>query len=173
VSLSAAPARFHNRCTEEMTVQRIDQTQQLNTRNPAGPEDEAAIAALKRLPGQVFHGWGPQLMVAALALASALAPRPATANVVAVSACEDHGARLIDSPAISTPEEAPAGGEAVLRVGLSAAGQILNVTIAQSAGDALLDFEAMRVARESRYAAAFVDCKPAADDVLYRVSFSN
>jgi TonB family protein len=165
--------RFHNRCTEEMTVRRIDQTQQLNTRNPAGPEDEAAAEGLKRLPNTVFQGWGPQLMVAALAVASALAPRPATANVVAVASCEDHGARLISSPAVSTPDEAPAAGEAILRVDLSAAGQIRKLTIAQSTGNALLDLEAMRVARESRYAAAFVDCKPAADDVLYRVSFSN
>jgi TonB family protein len=156
-----------------MTVRRIDETQQLNTRNPAGPEDEAAAADLKRLPNTVFQGWGPQLMVAALAVASVLAPRPATANVVAVSSCENHGARLISSPAVSTPDEAPAGGEAIVRVGLSAAAQILNITIAQSTGDARLDIEAIRVARESRYAAAFIDCKPAADDVLYRVSFPN
>jgi TonB family protein len=126
-----------------------------------------------RFRSTLFQGWGPQLMAAALAAASGLAPRPATANVVAVSSCEDHGARLISSPAVSTPDEAPGGGEATLRVRLSAEGQILNVTIAQSTGDPLLDIEALRVARESRYAAAFVGCKPAADDVLYRVSFSN
>jgi TonB family protein len=113
-------------------------------------------------------------MAAGLAtIAPVLSTRPAAANVVAVSSCEDHEARLISRPTVSTPDEAPAGGEAILRVDLSAAGQIRNLTIAQSTGDARLDLEAMRVARESRYAAAFVDCKPAADDVLYRVTFSN
>jgi TonB family protein len=126
-----------------------------------------------RLPGTLLQGWGPKVMAAALATTvPALSTRPVAANVVAVSSCEDHGAQLVSSPAVTTPEEAPAGGEAIVRVDLSAAGQIRNLTIAQSTGNALLDFEAMRVARESRYAAAFVDCKPAADDVLYRVSFS-
>jgi TonB family protein len=127
-----------------------------------------------RFRSTLLQGWAPKLMAAGLAtIAPILSARPTAANVVAVSSCEDHGARLISSPAVSTPDEAPAGGEAILRVDLSAAGQIRNLTIAQSTGDARLDLEAMRVARESRYAAAFVDCKPAADDVLYRVTFSN
>jgi TonB family protein len=155
-------------------MRRIDETQHLNHRNPERPTDDAGVALPKRLPGNIFQGWGPKLMAAALAtLAPALTTRPATANVVAVSACENHGARLISSPAVSTPEDAAMGGEAVLRIDLSAAGRIQNVTLAQSTGDALLDFAAMRVARESRYAAAFVDCKPAADSVLYRVTFAH
>jgi TonB family protein len=155
-------------------MRRIDETQHLKSRNPGRPEDEGGVAMPKRLPGTIFQGWGPKLMAAALAMiAPALTTRSATANVVAVSACENHSARLISSPAISTPEDAAIGGEAILRVDLSATGQIQNLAVAQSTGDALLDFEAMRVARESRYAAAFVDCKPAAESVLYRVTFAH
>lgn len=151
---------------------RTDDTRHLSVRNPRRPQDDVDPAIPTRPQAAVFHGWGPTLIAAALAIAgAALTTRPATANVVAVASCENHGARLMSSPALSTPEDAAAGGEAVLRVELSASGRIRELAIAQSTGSALLDFEALRVARESRYTAAFVDCKPADDVVFYHVTF--
>ena len=154
-------------------MRHFDDPRRLSVRNPRRPQDQSDPNAA-RLLAPVFSGWGPKLIGAALAIvAAALAMRPAEANVVAVASCENHDARLVSSPAVSVPEDAAAGGEAILRVDLSASGQIRGLAVAQSTGSALLDFAAMRVARESRYAAAFVDCKPAADQVLYRVTFPN
>lgn len=151
----------------------FDDTRRLSVRNPRRPHDESDPNGA-RLLAPVFQGWGPKLIGVALAIvAAALAMRPASANVVAVASCENHDARLVSSPALSVPEGAAAGGEAILRVDLSASGQIRDLAVAQSAGSALLDFAAMREARESHYAAAFVDCKPVAAHVLYHVTFPN
>jgi len=146
-----------------------DNNEHLKIRNPGRP-DEAGVALPKRLPGGLFPGWGPKLMGAALAIgALALSNQPAKA----ASACENHAAMLVGFPAFGIPEGAVGGKEAVLRVDLSANGRVQNLALAQSSGDALLDLEAMRIVHQSRYAAAVIDCKPAADSFLYRVTFNN
>jgi TonB family protein len=147
----------------------------LKVRNPGRPDDEAGIASPKRISGNLFQGWGPKLMAAALA-ASALAfsdSQVKAANLVALgTACQNHAARLISNPAYVTPDGS-GSGEAIVRVTLSATGRIENASLVQSAGDPLLDFTAMHVIRESRYAAAIAACKPAADSFLYDVDFDN
>jgi TonB family protein len=151
-----------------------DTTERIRSRNPERLDDESGVALPKRLPGTLFQGWGPKLMVAALAIGTlALSNKPANAaTAVAMTACENHGATLISSPSFDVPDGVAERGDAILRIDLSATGRIENLAVAQSSGDPLLDFEAMRVARESRYNAAIVDCKPAADSVLYRVTFA-
>jgi TonB family protein len=155
-------------------MRQIDNTNHVKIRTPERPIDEAGVALPKRVPGtSLFQGWGPKLMVAAVAIgALAIANRPANAaTVVAQAACENHAATLISSPAFGMPEGVAAGGEAIVRIDLSATGQLQNVAIAQSSGDALLDFTATSIARESRFAPEVADCKPAAGSYLYRVTF--
>jgi TonB family protein len=153
----------------------FDNREHLKPRNPERSDDAGGIALPKRVPGQLFPGWGPKLMLATFAVgALAISNRPAeAATVVAVAACDQHGAALVSSPAFEIPDGASGDHEAVLRVDLSAAGRIQDLAVAQSTGDPILDFEAIRVVRESRYAAASVGCRPAADSFLYRVTFDN
>ena len=155
-------------------MRQFDDTDQLKVRNPARPDNEAGIATPRRISGNLFQGWGPKLMAAALA-ASAIAfsdTQAKAATLVAVGmACQNHGARLISNPAYVTPDGA-GNGEAVFRVNLSATGQIEGLALQRSAGDPLLDFTAMHVIRESRYTAAIVGCKPSADTFLYSVNFN-
>jgi TonB family protein len=155
-------------------MRQLDNNQYLRMRTPERTEDGERIAAPKRIASPLFQGWGPKLMAAALAFgALGLSNRPAmAANIVAYAACQDHGATLLHSPIVEVPDGDSASGEAILRVDLSATGQISAISIAQSSGDPLLDFEAMRAARQSRYSAASAGCKPAADQFLYSVSFN-
>jgi TonB family protein len=147
----------------------------LKTRNPERSDDVAGIALPQRVSGKLFPGWGPKLMLAAFAVgALAVSNRPASAaTAVAQAACGDHGAVLVSSPVFGAPDGMSGNHETVLRIDLTASGRIANLAVAQSSGDPILDFEAIRVARESRYAAAVDGCKPAADSFLYRVTFPN
>jgi TonB family protein len=160
---------------EDKTMREIDNNEHLKIRNPERPDQETGIALPRRLPQTVFQGWGPKLMAATLAAGTlVLSNSPAKASTtVAQTSCEDHGAVVLSSPEFSAPEGIVAEGETVLRINLTAQGQIQDLAVVQSSGNALLDYEAMRVASESRYEAAMVDCKPAADTFLYRVTFAN
>jgi TonB family protein len=157
-------------------MRQYDDSEQLKIRNPARPDAEAGIATPHRVAGNLFQGWGPKLMAAALA-ASALAftdSQVKAATLVAMgTTCQDHAARLVSSPAYVTPDGVNGAGEAVYRVNLSAFGKIESLTLERSAGDPLLDFTAMHVIRESRYDAAIVGCKASAQSFLYSVNFDN
>lgn len=156
-------------------MRQFDNAEPLKVRNPARPDDEAGIATPRRVSGNLFQGWGPKLMAAALA-ASALAfseSQVKAATLVAIgTACQNHGARLISSPAYVTPDSVNGVGEAVVRVNLSATGKIEDLALERSAGDPLLDFTAMHIVRESRYATATAGCKASAESFLYSVNFN-
>lgn len=120
--------------------------------------------------------WGPKVAAAALA-ASTLAfsaGHAEAATVVAMGAgCQNQGAGLISNPSFVTPDSVNGVGDAVYRVTLSGTGQIAKLTLERSAGDPLLDFTAMHVVRESRFAAALADCRPAIDSFLVSVDFDD
>jgi hypothetical protein len=160
---------------EDTQMQVTDNNERLKIRKPDRPDDEAGVVLPKRTRAALFQGWGPKLMAAALTIGTlALSSSPAkAAKVVAQAMCEDRGAALISSPAFDVPDGAAGGRETLLRVDLSAEGTVTKVSLAQTSGDDLLDFEAMRVAITSRYAAAIIGCEPAADSFLYRVIFAN
>ncbi|MGB8965082.1 MAG: TonB family protein [Candidatus Cybelea sp.] len=148
-----------------------------NVRNPGRPDREAGLARPMRTRHPIFEGWGPKLFAVAIALCGILATHTsASADVkaVAITNCAaNHGAVLISHPDLILLDLVPSAyGETTLRVGLGASGHVDNLAIAQSSGDEMLDFAAMRLARASRYEAASVNCEPAADEFLYKVTFS-
>jgi TonB family protein len=157
-------------------MRQIDTEKPKATRNPIPPDAEGGIATPLRNPTGLFHGWGPKLMVCALAIgAIGFANKTAIAapQQVALSACvaPDHGAALLSNPIAELPAGVSARGTTVLRIDLSPLGRIDSLSVAQSSGDPLLDFEAVRVARASHYASASRNCTAVSDSVLYAVIF--
>lgn len=158
-------------------MRHIDPEEAKATRNPILPNSEGGIATPVRNPGGLFHGWGPKLMLCALAVGTiGFANKPAVAATehVALAACAtaDRGASLLSNPTAEIPDGVGARGTTVMRLDLSPLGHINALAIAQSSGDSQLDFEAIRVARQSRYAPAIRHCSAASDQVLYAVTFS-
>jgi TonB family protein len=158
-------------------MRQIDPEEHKAIRNPARPDQESGIATPGRNPTGLFHGWGPKLMLCALAIGAAgFANAPVdAAEHVAILACrtQDHGAALLSNPTPELPAGVNASGTTVMRIDVSPLGHIDALTIAQSAGDPRLDFEAMRVARASHYASATRNCNPVSDRVLYDVIFGD
>jgi TonB family protein len=154
---------------------RTNDEQLKNLRNPERPDQSTGIARPPRASHALFAGWGPKLLTAAITLAAALCssqPASAATKVIAMASCAaDHGAVLLSHPDVILPDFVSGTGETVLRVDLVGSGQISNIAIAQSSGDAALDFAAMHVARGSRYEPASSDCQASGDSVLYRVIF--
>jgi Gram-negative bacterial TonB protein C-terminal len=157
-------------------MRQFDNAENLKVRNPARPDDQAGIAAPKRVPGSLFQGWGPKLMATAFAagaLAISTSHVKAATLVAMAAACQDHSARLTSSPGYVTPDSVNGAGEAVYRVTLSENGRIEALALERSAGDPLLDFTAGRIVRQSRYAAAVAGCKASAETFLYSVRFEH
>lgn len=154
-------------------MRQFDEDNELvRVRIPERP-DEGTLIRPKRVSTALFQGWGPKLLATALAIGTlGFSAHPATAaQVIALASCQNHGAALVSNPIPDAPDGDAATGETVVRVDLSSAGRVQTVAVAQSSGDTLLDFAAMRVARESQYSAASFDCKPAATQFLYSVTF--
>ncbi|HTZ53966.1 MAG TPA: energy transducer TonB [Candidatus Acidoferrum sp.] len=155
----------------------IDHEDLKNVRNPGRPDSEAGLVRPMRTPNPLFKGWGPKLLTIALALCGIVITRtPASADVkvIAITNCAaDHGAELLSNPDAILPDFAYPNGETTLRVKLNASGRVDDVAIAQSSGDAMLDFAAMGVVRGSRYQPATQSCAAAADEFLYKVIFSD
>ena len=154
---------------------RTNDEQLKNLRNPERPDEHTGIARPPRTSHPLFAGWGPKLLTAAIAFATVVGanqPASAATKVIALTSCAaDHGAALLSHPDVILPDFVSGTGETVMRVDLAASGQISKISIAQSSGDAGLDFAAMRVARGSRYQAASSGCQSSGDSVLYRVIF--
>ncbi len=147
-------------------------------RYPGRPDSEAGTVRPMRTPNPLFHGWGPKLFAAALALSGVVATSKAAladTQIALISSCAtaDHGASVLSSPILETPEGVGASGEAIVRVNLSAAGQVKAMAIAQSSGSFDLDFAAMRQVQRSHYAPASIGCNAAEDTALYDVTFNN
>jgi TonB family protein len=155
---------------------RTNDEQLKNLRNPERPDEHTGIARPPRTSHALFAGWGPKLLTAAITVAAALCasqPVSASTKVIASASCAaDHAAVLLSHPDVMLPDGVYGTGETVLRVNLAASGQISNISIAQSSGDAALDIAAMRVARASRYEAATWNCQASGDSFLYRVIFN-
>ena len=152
---------------------RTNDDQLKNLRNPEIPDERTGIARPPRTSHALFAGWGPKLLTAAVTIAAAFcAGQPASAEtkIVASVCAADHGAMLLSHPDVALPDGVYGSGETVLRVDLAASGQISNISIAQSSGDAALDFAAMRVARASRYLAASSNRQAAGDSFLFSLS---
>ena len=155
----------------------IENQEVKQVRNPGRPDSEAGAVRPMRTPSVLFHGWGPKLFVAALAifgLAMSVKPALADTQIAIISGCAapDHGASLLSSPVAEIPDGVGASGEAIMRVDLSDAGRVKNVGISQSSGTFQLDFAAMQIVRESRYSPASIGCTPAGDSVLYDVTYT-
>ncbi len=154
---------------------RTNDDQLKNLRTPEIPDDRTGIARPPRTSHALFAGWGPKLLIAAIAFTTVLSanqPASAATKIVAATLCgADHGAMLLSHPYVILPDGVSGSGETIMRVDLAASGQISNIAIAQSSGDAALDFAAMRVARASRFQAASSGCQAAGDSFLYSVIF--
>jgi TonB family protein len=151
----------------------IENDQLKNVRNPGRPDSEAGIVRPMRVPNELFGGWGPKLMAATLIIgALAFADKPAFATEP-FCGIPDHAAVLLHGPAALTPEGVGASGETLVRVDLRDTGRVSSVSVARSSGNFDLDTAALRIAEQSTYAPASVDCRPTADSVLYGVTFTN
>ena len=75
------------------------------------------------------------------------------------------------SPSIPDELGADVNAEAQVRVTLQPTGAVDGVAIYRSAGNALLDHEALRAARQSTYRAEIRDCSPVRGDYLFTVDF--
>src|SRR5579884_1445335 len=107
-----------------MTMRQIDSEDPKAMRNPERPDREAGIAAPRRNPGGLFPGWGPKLMLCALAMggiACANKPAMAASQHVAVAACmtPDRGALLLSNPTPELPLGVSARGTTVMLIDLS------------------------------------------------------
>jgi TonB family protein len=151
----------------------------IKPRTPEPDDRKNGIIPAPRRGKNLFAGWGPRLLsvtLAACTLGLSVSASPASADTPAQAACSvrQHDAQILSNPVPDMPEVAVleyASGTAVLRVDLSADGQLENASIATSTGNDALDREALRVARESRYAPAVSDCQNIASSYLYTVNF--
>ncbi len=128
------------------------------------------------------HGWSPKVLALALAAGSVSAfsgsARAATggAGPSEARSCPsaDRAASIVRT---ATPEIPPlaklegASGDALVRIDLKPDGTLAGATISQSSGNAVLDREALRVARESEYGPGVESCHALSGSYLYRVSF--
>jgi hypothetical protein len=55
-------------------MRQFDDKEHAKTRNPERPGDAAGLALPARVRGTLFQGWGPKLMLAALAVSALCAP---------------------------------------------------------------------------------------------------
>ena len=157
-------------------MRQIDNEHLSNIRYPGRPDTEAGIVHPTTSSRSFFHGWGPRLVAGAVAIgALAFATGPVKAATEFTPSCSspDHSAMLLSNPDVESPEGVAASGQTILRVNLAATGRVSGVSVMQSSGNFDLDFAAVRVAEQSRYAPASADCSAAADTVLYSVTFTN
>lgn len=136
---------------------------------------DKANAALPKQQKPAALRFAAKVLAAAIpACALWIAPAFAASSAppaVALTSCPNHGASVLFTPPFSDPDENAVGKEAVLSVDLTAAARVQNIAVKRSTGDPQLDFLAMSIVRESRYAAATVNCNPVADQFLYDISF--
>jgi hypothetical protein len=66
-------------------MRQFDYKERAKTRNPEHPGDAAGLALPRRIAGTLFQGWGPKLMLAALAGSALCAPAMAQVSFIGVS----------------------------------------------------------------------------------------
>ncbi len=126
-----------------------------------------------------FHGWGPKLVALALAASAfgSLEGRAYAATDPGASAScplADSPAAIVEHPTPDIPQLAYLDGpkDVVVQIDLSASGALEGASVARSSGQSLLDMEALRVVRTSRFSPAISDCLPVESRYLYTVSFA-
>ena len=128
---------------------------------------------------RLFPGWGPRLFafVAAMGIVYANATHPAGAMQLAQADCgiADRPAAVVDAAQPATPQLDWAPGErtAAVQVDLTPTGAVAGTSIAQSSGVPQFDWEALRVAHQSRYEPAVESCRAIGGSYLYLVTFGN
>lgn len=132
--------------------------------HPTVAERSEIIHERRRAPSY-FAGWGPRLMVVAVAVAAATGAMttatPAMESGPSTCASADREAALVAAPTPEWPDIAsvePMSGAVRLAVDLSETATLTNVVVATSSGYAPLDREAMRVARHATFAPAVTAC---------------
>lgn len=130
------------------------------------------------------HTWTPKLMALALAACSVSAfSSSARASTGVAGPTEARSCPSADRPPsilrTATPEIPPiaklegASGDVLVRVDLKSDGKLEGAAIAQSSGNAVLDREALRVARETEYGSGVESCRALSGSYLYKVSFGS
>jgi protein TonB len=128
------------------------------------------------------HAWSPKLLALALAAGSVSSfSSPASASTGVAGSTDARSCPSADRPASvlrsATPEIPPlaklegASGDVIVRVVVKPDGKLDSATISQSSGNAILDREALRVARETEFAPGVESCHPLSGSYLYKVSF--
>ena len=124
-----------------------------------------------------FPGWGPKLFAVLFAAALACAGAHPSDAQIAQADCPiaDRPASVVEAatPAYPRLDWEPGVRTVGVQVDLTTNGTLAGASIAQSSGIAQFDWEALRVARESRYEAAIDNCRPAGGTFLYLVTFGS
>jgi TonB family protein len=110
------------------------------------------------------------------AFAAALFTVPAEVGGEQNMSCpsEDHLATIVQTVDPFYPDEAAnrgITGTSVVRVALSETGAVTGVRVLKSSGSFVLDTEAMRVAKEMRYAPEMQACKAVAGSYAVEIEF--
>jgi TonB family protein len=144
-----------------------------NPRDPDRNDGQSHIIRPANTRSGRFEGWGPKLFAIAFALA---APIPfQTGSAANAATCVDTPASLVAAPDAEIPDALRGlgiSGATSVQVNIGPDGSLLATFIAQSSGNGLLDLEALRVAREARYAPAMSNCEPVAGSYLLEVQFA-
>lgn len=140
-----------------------------NASLPSTSSDDAiargALIRTHRISPKLFSGWGPRLMVSAVAVIltvpSAATTVRAETTTSATCAISDRDVSLIDAPVPEWPEFANASdihGSVTVAFDLSDSGSVANLDVVKSSGYSPLDGEAMRVTRRARFVPAISSC---------------
>jgi TonB family protein len=156
-----------------------DAEQSRNTRIETPGEEIAGIVQPRRIGNtRLFPGWGPKLFAIAFAITSVYhlnqASSASAETLAALSCSADRAAQILSNSTPMLPNiarEQGVEGNVVLRISLSAAGRLESAAVARSSGNPLLDEEALRVARQSRYAPEIHACQHVAGAYFYEVGF--
>lgn len=145
---------------------------------PPHPHHTPAPHPVASAPPAARKGPGARGQIAGGGKPAPTPPPPAPSpKAVANAACPAPNA----SPAVvATPgppdiplsvRAAATNGVALVKVALDAAGQVSDASVAQSTGNSSLDLVAVAMARDARYAPAYVACKAVASTYTFSVKF--
>lgn len=143
---------------------------------PTAQPTTSAAPHRKPAPRSAPAGRGPGRALPALRASSAPTPAP-TPHPVATPTCGgDIGATVVAKPSPPADIAASVRGQGTsgttrVRVTLDANGNVKGTSIAQSSGNDALDFVAMTMARDARYAPATHGCKAVASDYVFSAKF--
>jgi len=155
------------------------QNKSIQERNDDGtPFGSRTVIPRGRGQHKLFEGWGPRLLSIAFVLgaASLSSVRATAAEAPPPGPCiaPDQPAQVRFVPEPGYPQIAAlegVTGTTVIVVHIAANNELTNYAIKQSSGSRALDQEALRVVRETRFAAGLGNCTPVEGDYLFNVEF--